>query len=312
MSQAAETGNKSARVRVIKPQPAPLLDWNRKVHTALRRPSAHSQGQDSSEGDSLQRKNAAHAGSTAGATSEPAAHFAADLSQIPIHSTGNASSRAPVTEDGAGEREETTRSAYGAASISPGNQMLFRNGGGGGGGGGGAGGGGAPASVIPTGIANTSVHAPTPSLGPTYYGSIFKHNLSTGGGTISADVTVAEKVDVTRDDFNTGFTGVPLGTLTWGAAAGCTAPLYGNSMYDNIGTNNINVTNFVPGPPGLPAIMQTPQELHYRIGTGSWVKFADVPMVVTLRQTPAPMANAYEVETRVNNVPSVQPYTGPT
>jgi hypothetical protein len=154
------------------------------------------------------------------------------------------------------------------------------------------------------------VTGPTPNLGPTYYGSIFEHTLSTSGGTITGDITIAELVQVTRDDFATGFTGVPLGTLTWGP--GGTAPLYGNTMNDNIGTNNINVQNFLPAPPGLPAVMETPQELHYRIGTGSWTKFADVPMTVTLREAPSPMRDPYEVETRVNGVASVQPYTGPT
>lgn len=169
--------------------------------------------------------------------------------------------------------------------------------------------GGAVASVVPRAISRTQVDRDTPSLGPTYYGSVFKHTLSTTGGTITPDVTIAEAVGVTRDDFATGFAGVPLGTLTWGP--GGTAPLSGNDMFDNIGTNNINVTNFLPSPPkpGLPAIMETPQELHYRIGTGSWTKFADVPMVVTLR---AKVGGSYEVETRNNGVPSLQNYTGPT
>jgi hypothetical protein len=177
--------------------------------------------------------------------------------------------------------------------------------------GGGAGGlvGGGAASVVPTAINRTQVDRDTPSLGPTYYGSVFKHTLSTTGGTITPDVTIAELVRVTRDDFATGFAGVPLGTLTWGP--GGTAPLSGNDMYDNIGTNNINVTNFLPSPPkpGLPAIMETPQELHYRIGTRSWTKFADVPMVVTLR---AKVGGGHEVETLNNGVPSLQNYTGPT
>ena len=172
-----------------------------------------------------------------------------------------------------------------------------------------SGGAAAGARVVPTAIGSTQVDRATPGLGPTYYGSVFKHTLTTSGGTITPDVTVAELVRVTRDDFATGFTGVPLGTLTWGP--GGTAPLSGNDMFDNIGTNNINVTNFLPSPPnpGLPAIMETPQELHYRIGTGSWTKFADVPMVVTLR---ARVGGGFEVETRNNNIPSVQNYTGPT
>jgi hypothetical protein len=165
------------------------------------------------------------------------------------------------------------------------------------------------ATVRPTGINATRVVRATPSLGPTYYGSVFAHTLSTTGGVITADITIAELVRVTRDDFATGFTGVPLGTLTWGP--GGTAPLAGNDMFDNIGTNNINVTNFLPSPPkpGLPAIMETPQELHYRVGAGGWTKFADVPMVVTLRTRPT---GGYEVETRNNGMPSVQTYTGPT
>jgi hypothetical protein len=169
--------------------------------------------------------------------------------------------------------------------------------------------GGAKASVVPTAISRTRVVRDTPGLGPTYYGSVFGHTLSTTGGTITPDVTIAELVRVTRDDFATGFAGVPLGTLTWGP--GGTAPLSGNDMFDNIGTNNINATNFLPSPPkpGLPAIMETPQELHYRIGSGNWSKFADVPMRVTLR---AKAAGGHEVETRVNGVPSVQNYTGPT
>jgi hypothetical protein len=162
--------------------------------------------------------------------------------------------------------------------------------------------------VTPTGIASTVVSGPTPSLGPTYYGSVFTHTLTTSGGTITPDITIAELVGVTRDDFATGFTGVPLGTLTWGP--GGTANIAGNTISDNIGTGPINVTRFMPSPPkaGLPAIMITPQELHYRIGTGAWIKFADVPMVVTLRTK---ASGGYEVETTVNGIPSVQPYTGP-
>jgi hypothetical protein len=175
----------------------------------------------------------------------------------------------------------------------------------------GRGGGGArlpAASVVPAAIASTVVSGPTPSLGPTYYGSIFTHTLTTSGGTITPDITIAELVSVTRDDFATGFAGVPLGTLTWGA--GGTAPIYGNTINDNIGTNAIDVTKFMPSPPkaGLPAVMITPQQLHYRIGTGPWIKFADVPMTVTLR---AKATGGYEVETKVNGIPSVQPYTGP-
>jgi hypothetical protein len=164
------------------------------------------------------------------------------------------------------------------------------------------------ATVHPTGVASTRVTGATPSLGPTYYGSIFQHTLTTSGGTITPDITIAELVTVTRDDFATGFAGVPLGTLTWGS--GGTAPIYGNTINDNIGTGTIDVTNFMPSPPkpGLPAVMITPQQLHYRIGTGPWVKFADVPMTVTLRVA---ATGGYEVETIVNGVPSVQPYTGP-
>lgn len=318
MSEKAQTDNMKTRVRVNRPKRATLIDWNRKSLAALRQPFGWSIGEENRLHRGGSRRAVSMNGeldSPAAVHSETACRFATDFSHVPartkLQSTNISAVRGPVDEDGEGDREQTTRSAAEASSVTQGanfnqlglgGQMLFRQGGGGG----------TPASIIPNGIATTSIDRDTPSLGPTYYGSVFKHTLSTSGGTISADVTIAEKVGVTRDDFNTGFTGVPLGTLTWGAAAGTTAPLSGNDMYDNIGTSNINVTNFVPGPPGLPAIMRTPQELHYRIGTGAWIKFADVPMSVTLREIPGPLLNPYEVETRVNNVSSVQPYTGPT
>ncbi len=168
----------------------------------------------------------------------------------------------------------------------------------------------APTSIVPTSIASTVINGNSASLGPTTYGFIFKHTLNTNtGGTITPDVMVAEHVTLGRDDFNTGWGGVPLGSLTWGP--GGTAPLYGNDMYDNITTPGVNVTNFMPSPPkpGLPAIMETPQTLHYKIGTGNWIQFASVPMVLTLR--PA-STGGYEVETAINGVGRAQPYTGPT
>lgn len=171
-------------------------------------------------------------------------------------------------------------------------------------------GGGAPTSVFPTSIARTVIDRNSSSLGPTTYGFVFKHTLNTNtGGTITPDVMIAEHVTLGRDDFNTGWGGVPLGTLTWGP--GGTAPLYGNDMYDNITTPGVNVTDFMPSPPkpGLPAIMETPQTLHYKIGAGNWIKFADVPMVLTLRAT---QAGGFEVETAINGVGRAQPYTGPT
>lgn len=217
-----------------------------------------------------------------------------DLSRLGVGNLPRPSLREPVSEDELGTpTQETTRQPPGGGSAAPVPRAP------------------APAAttVNPTGIASTRVTGPTPSLGPTYYGSVFAHTLTTSGGTITGDITIAEKVTVTRDDFNTGFTGVALGTLTWGP--GGTANIAGNDIHDNIGTGPINATHFVPGPPGLPAIMETPQELHYRVGTGPWKKFADVPMIVTLRDAPSPLLYAYEVETRVNNVPSTQEYTGP-
>lgn len=169
---------------------------------------------------------------------------------------------------------------------------------------------GGPASVVPTSIARTVIDRNSDTLGPTTYGFVFKHTLNTNtGGTITPDVTIAEHVTVGRDDFNTGWGGVPLGSLTWGP--GGTAPLSGNDMYDNITTPGVNVTDFMPSPPkpGLPAILETPQTLHYRIGTGSWNRFASVPMILTLRSKPA---GGYEVETAINGVGRAQPYTGPT
>jgi hypothetical protein len=168
----------------------------------------------------------------------------------------------------------------------------------------------APTSIIPTSINRTSIDRNSATLGPTTYGFVFKHTLNTNtGGIITPDVTIAEHVTLGRDDFNTGWGGVPLGTLTWGP--GGTASLYGNDMYDNITTPGVNVTDFMPSPPkpGLPAIMETPQTLHYRIGTGSWVQFASVPMILTLRVKPT---GGYEVETAINGVGRAQPYTGPT
>lgn len=209
--------------------------------------------------------------------------------RVEIHPSRSAE-RQPVSEDEIAPRSATTRQGAPGGPAAPAAPA-------------------APATVRPTGIASTQVVGPTPSLGPTYYGSVFRHTLSTTGGTMTGNITIAEKVSVTRDDFNTGFTGVVLGTLTWGP--GGTANIAGNNISDNIGTGPINATHFVPGPPGLPAIMKTPQELHYRVGTRPWVKFADVPMTVTLRDHALPLEYLYEVETNVNGVPSVQEYTGP-
>jgi hypothetical protein len=168
-----------------------------------------------------------------------------------------------------------------------------------------------PATVAPTGIASTAINSATPGLGATYYGWIFTHTLSTTGGTITPDITIAEKVTAGRDDFATGFGGVALGTLTWGPGAGGTAPITGNTISDNIGTNNINVRNFLPHPPkpGLPAVQSTPQELHYRVGAGAWTKFADVPITVTLQNRGA--GGGYEVVTSDNSLGRAQRYTGP-
>lgn len=220
-----------------------------------------------------------------------------DFGRIPIHPAAADVGAPGEAADGASVSGLTGSLAGGAIGTAGGGAV-----------GGGAVGGHA-VSVTPTAIDRTRVNGDTPGLGPTYYGSVFTHTLATTGGTITPDVTIAELVRVTRDDFGTGFAGVPLGTLTW--APGGTAALNGNEMSDNIGTNNINVTNFLPKPPkpGLPAIMQTPQELHYRVGTGRWTKFANVPIVVTLR---AKAGGGCEVETSDNSVPSLQNYTGPT
>jgi hypothetical protein len=311
MSQTVETTKQSTKVRVTKPKQTTQVEWNLKSSVPSGRLTGRSGSAESVNGNiweenRLPGTRGRQPDSQTNSLSGESPRFTADFSQVPVHgsrlvSSVTLSGRGPVGEDGSGDREQATRSATEAPGVTQEGrerQLIQRNGG--------------PASVIPTDIATTSIIGDTPSLGPTYYGSIFQHALNTSGGTISNDVTIAEKVDVTRDDFNTGFAGVPLGTLTWGAAAGATAPLSGNNMFDNIGTNNINVTNFVPGPPGLPAIMETPQELHYRIGTGDWIKFADVPMVVTLYHLEGPVLNPYEVDTRVNGVSSVQPYTGPT
>jgi hypothetical protein len=150
----------------------------------------------------------------------------------------------------------------------------------------------------PTGISNTVAKG-----SPLHYGSFYTHTFSSSTGSVADlnGVVIGERVTVGRDDFATGWGGVPLGTITATANAA-------GKIDDNIGTPAGLIHAAMPGVRALPAVMETPQTLHWKDRTGSWNQFVAVAITFTVR---AGAGGTMEAVTVDNGVPVVEPFTGP-
>lgn len=115
----------------------------------------------------------------------------------------------------------------------------------------------APAAVPahPTAISSTSVRS------QLNFGAVYRHVFTSSTGSVADinGVLVGEEVTVARDDFATGFTGVPLGTITAHLNAA-------GEMADSIGTPAAVIRNALPSIGTFPAVLDTPQTLHWKNG----------------------------------------------
>jgi uncharacterized membrane protein YgcG len=164
---------------------------------------------------------------------------------------------------------------------------LERNGGGsgsgattaptGGGSGSGGGSGAPPAAPHPTAIAGTTVAST-----PLNFGGRYTHTMTSSTGNVAdlRGVVVGEHVTVAHDDFGLGWGGVPLGTIT-------AALNSAGRMDDRIGTPASAIRPLVPSLSTFPAVLDTPQTLHWRDASGSWNQFASVAITFTVRRKAA-------------------------
>jgi hypothetical protein len=149
----------------------------------------------------------------------------------------------------------------------------------------------------------SSINNTTAGAGRLSYGAVFTHTFDSSTGTVAdiSGITVGERVTVARDDFGTGWGGVRLGTIT--------APIsVRGRMNDTIGTPSGVIHPRMGRVRALPAVMDTPQTLHWKDVLGIWHKFADVAIRFTVRRR---AAGGLEAVTQDNGVSVVEPFTGP-
>lgn len=140
-----------------------------------------------------------------------------------------------------------------------------------------------PAPSTPSAPATVPVHptsiAATRSGARLNYGSRYTHTLTSSDGNSAhlAGVLVGERVTVARDDFGLGWGGVALGSIT----ATCNAA---GRIDDSIGTPAALIDPKIAAGLALPAVLDTPQTLHWRDPAGAWQQFAAVGISFTLRR----------------------------
>ncbi len=158
-------------------------------------------------------------------------------------------------------------------------------------------------TVTPLGLAHPTGINSTSAGTRLNYGAIYTHTMTSSTGKVKDldGVLVTEEVKVGRDDFGTGWPGVPIGTIT--------APLNDRGeMDDKIGTPAGMIHPLMPKVKKLPAVFDTPQTLHWQDSGGSWNKFASVAITFFVRRN---KSGKLEAVTEDNGVQVAQSYTGP-
>jgi hypothetical protein len=151
-------------------------------------------------------------------------------------------------------------------------------------------------TVHPTGIARTTAGR------RLNFGAVYTHTFNSSTGRVADldGVLVGERVTVARDDFGLGWGGVPLGTITARVNSS-------GQMNDQIGTPARLINRAMPRVRSLPAVLNTPQTLHWQDASGSWNQFTAVNITFTVRDR----GGTLEAVTVDNGVQVVEPYTGP-